>query len=134
MGGWGADEAPCKQKWATLVFISFGSHALLNKSPPAVSQSSRLLSVSVLWMLPGRTISCLQQLITSGEKHQLSFFKIHFLETKEESDTKPGHVCGLCLCARDRDSDRFRRHLFSITTILSSDWLKTCRSVITRQI
>lgn len=51
-GGWGADEAPCKQKWATLVFISFGSHAVLKKKkkkcPPAVSQSSRLLSVSML--------------------------------------------------------------------------------------
>lgn len=35
------------------------------------------------------------------------------------------------VCVRQRD--RFRGHLFSITTILGSDWLKSCRSVITRQ-
>lgn len=32
------------------------------------------------------------------------------------------------VCVRQRD--RFRGHLFSITTKLSSDWLKSCKSVI----
>lgn len=49
-----------------------------------------------------------------------------FLDTKEKTDRKPR----TCV----RETDRFREHLFGITTILSSDWLTTSRSAIKGQI